>query len=103
LNATESRKLDDYVKKSHPEAKGSNPALSPMVANVYMWLGKNLPFLRNAMGYTEFKAAHFEREDILRYDNSQSKAVLGLGSYRSVDNTCRDAANSIKPFIEVVA
>jgi hypothetical protein len=36
------------------------------------------------MGDTEFKTAHFEREGILRYDNSQSKAVLGLGSYRSL-------------------
>jgi len=81
LNATESLKLNEYVKKSHPEAKGSNPAFSPVVTNVYMWLGKNVPFLRNAIGYTEFKGARLDREGILRFDNIQSKAVLGISSY----------------------
>jgi nucleoside-diphosphate-sugar epimerase len=67
LNATESLKLNEYVNKSHPEANGSNPAFSPVVTNVYMWLGKNVPFLRNAIGYTEFKGAHLDREGILRF------------------------------------
>mmetsp|Transcript_26625 Transcript_26625/g.27054 ORF Transcript_26625/g.27054 Transcript_26625/m.27054 type:complete len:92 (+) Transcript_26625:493-768(+) len=72
LNATESIRLNDHIKKSHPWAKGSKASLNPTVASIYMWLGKNIQFMSTVLVCW---GAAYDRQGILRYDSSQSKDV----------------------------
>jgi hypothetical protein len=100
LNATDPMPgiaLNDHVKKSHPEVPGAKLAMNDMMISVVMWLGRNIPFLKEPLQYNEFYDKYLQQQ--VTYDNTRSKTVLGIGSYRSIDDTCRDAAESMKPFI----
>jgi hypothetical protein len=100
LNATppmSGMALNNYVKQSHPEVPGATWDMNEMMLNVVMWLGRNIPFLREPLHYNEFYDKYLQQQ--LSYDNKRSKDVLGIGSYRSMEDTCRDTAESMKPFI----
>jgi len=101
LNATNpmnAMALNDIVRISHPNAKGGRPMIANPFGlfNAIVWLSKTFPFLQYPFGYKETWA---EGSRLMEFDNTQSKTVLGIGEYRSMEDTCRDAADSIQPFI----
>jgi len=102
LNATDPMPcrtaLNDYVKKSHPEIPGAKLYMNATIASVAIWLGRNVSFLSKPLQYNEFYDKFLQQRG--SYDNTRSKDVLGIGSYRSMDDTCRDTAESMKPFID---
>jgi len=99
LSATEPIAIEDLnkiVQKSHPEAKGSTIKPNPFVMGAMVWLGANIPFLRKPMGYTE----QWNFWDFpLLFDNTRSKTILGIGEYRSFEETCKDTADSIQALL----
>ena len=86
--------LSTIVKSRYPQAKGFSGA--PMVAS-YLFVGLNLPFLRKLIGFTEYMA-YFGMTDF-QLDTTKSKTVLGLGEYRSFEQTCKDSAESIGKWV----
>ena len=99
LNATEAVHVDELsamIQKVHPSAKGTQTQIPSVVMAVMVWVGKNLPFFAEWIGYTDYWDAWEAR---IRLDNSRSKTVLGIGEYTSLEDTCRDAAVSIEALI----
>mmetsp|Transcript_19369 Transcript_19369/g.53983 ORF Transcript_19369/g.53983 Transcript_19369/m.53983 type:complete len:270 (+) Transcript_19369:321-1130(+) len=88
--------LHEFVRVSHPEAKGGKKRIEPCLFKTFTWLGEQIPFLRKPMGWQEIWK-HIDRS--LEFDNTQSKTVLGIGQYTSLVDTCRVAADSIQPFL----
>jgi nucleoside-diphosphate-sugar epimerase len=99
LNATEAVHVDELsamIQKVHPSAKGTKTQIPSAVMSIMVWVGKNLPFFAEWIGYTDYWDAWDAR---IRLDNSRSKTVLGIGEYMSMEDTCRDAAVSIEALI----
>lgn len=89
--------LNDIVKKFHPTAKGAIPSVHPFVFKIVCFLGEYLPFLRDQIQYKDiWKYSSRLRE----FDTTQSKTVLGIGEYISLEDTCKEAAGSILPFLK---
>lgn len=82
------------VKKLYPKAKGF--VGSPKAAS-YLFVGLNLPFLRKMIGFTEYMV--YAGNVQFQVDTTKSKTVLGLGEYRSFEETCKDSAESIGKWV----
>lgn len=102
LNATEPQDsvpyLNESVKKVFPDAKGATPLFNERRMNTVYWLGRNIPFLQKVLRYYGYPDEYIKK--LVRFDNTSSKEVLGLGSYRSIEDTCKVSAESMQPFIK---
>jgi len=76
VKPTKPTKLNNMVKKIHPDAKGMTGG--PTIESVFVWLGQHVPFLRKTLGYKEYWEMA-TRQFI--FDNALSKSVLGIGDY----------------------
>ncbi len=103
LNATESTSLKELgviIQKAYPSAKGYNQmglAAITFAVKAVVWLGTKFPVLEK-IGYKE---AFSFIEIIVKLDNTKSKTVLGIGEYRTIEETCKDSAESIAELIGV--
>jgi len=89
--------LGKIIKMVHPSAKGSIQAPSISIIVFALWLCTYFPFMKKPLGYTEiwnFWDLQYEM------DVSKSKKVLGMGEYRSLEETCRDACVAIEALIK---
>ena len=91
--------LNTITKRVYPWVKGATPKLSPTMLSVLVGISHYLPFLQGTGPVpTEFQVAMLTR--IIRCDNTQSKDVLEV-TYNSLEDTCRDSVDSMKPFIKL--
>lgn len=101
LNATEPQDsvqyLNESVRKSVPNAKGATPLFNDQLTNTVFWLGRNVPALRKLLRYFGYPDEYIK--NLVRFDNTLSKEVLGIGSYRTMEDTCKVSAESMKPFL----
>ena len=101
LNATEPQDsvpyLNESVKKSFPDAKGATPLFNERRMDTMYWLGRNIPFLRKVLRYYGYPDEYIT--NLVRFDSKSSKEVLGIGSYHSMEDTCKVSAESMQPFL----
>ena len=93
--STHYSQLGAIIRKVHPAAKGSTQAPGTAIIVFALWLCYYLPFLKKLVGYSEiWKFWNLRYE----FDTTKSKTILGI-DYRSIEETCRDACNSIQALI----
>jgi len=101
LNATKSQDsipyLNKSVKKSFPDAKGTRPLFNDRKTNTVFWIGNYCPCLRKLLRY--FGCPDEYSKKLVQFDNTQSKEVLGIGSYHTMEDTCFVSAESMEPFL----
>ena len=91
--------LNIITKRVHPWVKGGTAQYSPALLKIMIGTGKILPFLQGTGPFpSEFQAAMLER--LITCDATQSNEILGI-EYTSMDDTCRDTVDSMKPFIKI--
>lgn len=76
--------------------------ISDSMFGVYLWIGRNIPFLRKSLKYNQSVDAYAWKD--FYFDNTQSKTILGLGSgenasYRSIDVMIKDTVESMQPYL----
>ena len=91
--------LNDHAKAAAPWVRGATPKYSGALLGLMWALGK-LPVVGAAMGgLNQFQAAMFYRK--IQFDNAASRDVLGV-TYRTRQASCRDAIESMRPFLKGV-
>ena len=103
LNATEAislKELGPIIQKVYPSAKGYNKiglVAITFAIQAVVWLGTRFPVLEK-VGYNQY--FNFFNATV-KVNNTKSKTVLGIGEYRTFEETCKDSAESIAELIGV--